>query len=152
MIRPATPSDRFICVSMAKEVYGPFMAEYGISFVEEDLLRTADLLIGLNQVLVVEHNDLVCGMAAWVVSPHPANSKIKVWQEILWCLKSKFNTDALLLIRAMEDKAQSVGANIIVLANLSLENEPTLRRIYGKRGYNYLETHYSRRGLDAPAL
>lgn len=147
MIRYAEPKDRDVCVLMAKEVYGPFMKDYGIDLVEEDLYKTTDYFIGMKQALVVEHDGEVCGMAAWVVTPHPANSKVKIWQEVLWCLKSKFKTDALLLIRAMESQASSVGANVMVLANLSIENEPALRRIYGKRGYNFMESHYSRRRL-----
>jgi len=145
MIRHATMNDVDACFNMAVEVYGDFMKGHGIPMIEKDLRKTVESFINSNQVLVVEHDNKVCGMAAWIVSGHPANQECKIWQEVLWCLKSKYKTDALLLIRAMENKALSVGANVMVLANLSEMNEPTLRRIYGKRGFSYMETHYSRR-------
>ena len=147
MIRKAVMNDQNACYLLAQEVYGQFMLEHGIQMIEADLRKTVEFFIKNEQVLVVEHDGIVCGMAAWMVSPHPANLSCKIWQEVLWCLKSKYKTDALLLIRAMEAMANSVGANVMVLANLSLENEPILRRIYGKRGFNFMESHYSRRRL-----
>ena len=145
MIRPAVIDDRDSVHWLCKEVYGDFMTANGITMVDSDLYKTVDLFITLQQALVVEHDGIICGMCAWLVSPHPANANCRIWQEVLWCLKSIHKTDALALIRAMEDKAKEANADVMILANLSLENEPKLRRIYGKRGFNYLETHYSRR-------
>ena len=144
VVRLATLEDIEQCVELAKKVYEPFLIAHGVPVVKEDLRYTARFLIGLNQVLVVEH-EKICGMAAWVIVEHPANRKCKMFQEILWCIESDYVTDALLLMRAIEKKAVELKVDVCILGNLSLQNEPRLRKIYGKRGYEYLETHYSRR-------
>lgn len=143
MIRNTNINDIGVCFDLAQEIYGPFMKDNGIEMVEDDLKETVKYFILSGQSVVVEHNGKVCGMAAWIVTAHPANSKAKIWQEVLWCLKTVYKTDALALIRAMEDKAKE--ADVMVVANLSFDNEAALRRIYSKRGFNFLESHFSRR-------
>ena len=144
MIRLAVKADAQACTDMAKNVYGDFMLLHGIEMVDEDLRKTVESFIKLKQVLVVERDGEVFGMTAWILVPHPANSKCKIFQEILWCCDSPNKMDALLLLRAIEAKSKELGANITVLANLSLENEPRLRRIYNKRGYQYMESNYAK--------
>jgi len=144
MIRLATIDDAQACYDLAKEIYGDFMLLHGIEIVEEDLRKTTDYFIKTNQVLVVERDNKVVGMTAWLLVSHPANSNCKIWQEILWCCNSPNKIDALVLLRAIEMKANELGADVIVLANLSLENEPQLRRIYSKMGYQYMESHYAK--------
>lgn len=144
MIRQATPKDREDCFNLAKKLYGKFMFEHGVALMEEDLFKTVDLFIENGQNLVVEQDGKVCGMCAWLVTGHPANFKCKIFQEVLWCMESKYKTDALLLLRALERKANESGAEVVVLANLALDNEKALGRIYGKLGYEFMESHYSR--------
>ena len=98
----------------------------------------------MNQVMVVERDKKVVGMTAWSLFPHPANTSCIIFQEILWGVNSPNKTDALCLLRAIEAKALELKANVVVLANLSLTNEPQMKRIYNKRGYRYLESHYAR--------
>ena len=144
MIRLATIKDKDACFNMAKSIYGDFMLTHGIEMIDEDLLNTVKFFIDSNQVLVVERDNQVVGMTAWLLVPHPANMNCIIWQEILWAVDSPNKADALLLLRAIEVKANELGANVIVLANLSLDNEPKLRRIYGKMGFQYMESHYAR--------
>lgn len=144
MIRQATPKDHDDCFNLAKSLYGKFMFDHGMPIVEADLSKTVYFFITSGQNLVVEQEGKVVGMCAWMVTGHPANQNCKVFQEVLWCIQSKFKTDALLLLRALERKANESGAQVIVLANLALDNENALRRIYGKLGYEFMETHFSR--------
>jgi len=144
MLRQAVIKDRDECFELAKEVYGEFMARYGIQLVEEDLRATVDYFIKAGQNLVIEQDGKVCGMTAWIITGHPANKNCKIFQEVLWCCKSKYKTDALILLRGLEARAKQSGVNITVLANLSLENEPKLRKIYGRMGYIYMESNYSK--------
>ena len=139
MIRLATMNDAQACQDMAKTVYGDFMMLHGIEMIDEDLRKTVDTFIKLNHVLVIERDGVVVGMTAWVLFPHPANSSCKVWQEVLWAVDSPNKTDALKLLRAIETKANEVKADVIILANLSLDNEPQLRRIYNKLGYVFMQ-------------
>lgn len=145
MIRPARLEDTEQCLQLAKEFYGSFMNACGVEMVDTDLRKTVVHFIFSGQNLVVEQDEKLVGMVAWIVVLHPANSKCKIFQEMLWCCKSKFKTDALLLLRGFERKARECGADVLVLANLSLNNEPSIRRIYGKMGYSYTESHYSKR-------
>jgi hypothetical protein len=148
MIRPATSSDTERCLILAKQFYGDFLFENGIEMVDDDLRRTVEYFIASGQNLVVEHDGLISGMVAWIISPHPANAQCKILQEVLWCCNSKILIDALLLLRGFERKAAESNADVVMLANLSLNNEPTLRRIYGRMGYVYTESHYSKRRIS----
>ena len=144
MIRLATLDDKQACFDLAKLIYGDFMLVHGIEMVDEDLRKTVEFFIKSNQALVIERDDKVVGMTAWLLVPHPANMKCKIFQEILWGVNSPNKTDALLLLRAIEAKAKEVEANVVILANLSLENESQIRRIYNKKGYAFMESHYSK--------
>lgn len=153
MIRLGDAGDIEKIIELVRSVYEPFLEKYGIPMNEENLRHTTAMLVKLKQTLVVEHdreedetrfNKTVVGVAAWGIVPHPANNSCKIFQEILWCIKGGQPMDALALLRAIEDKARELKADIIVLANLSLENESKLRKIYNRRGYEYMETHYSK--------
>lgn len=144
MIRLATISDTQACFDMAREIYGDFMLVHGIEIVNNDLWRTVEFFINSNQALVVERDNQIVGMTAWILVPHPANASCKIFQEVLWCCNSQSKTDALFLLRAIEAKANELGADIIVLANLNLDNESRLRRIYERMGYAFMESHFAR--------
>ena len=145
MIRKATAQDTERCLGLAKRFYGGFLSGIGIEIIDDDLRKTVEYFIATKQNLIVDYEGLVVGMAAWIITPHPANSKCKIFQEVLWCCNSPIKTDALLLLRGLEREAAESGSDLIMLANLSLENEPAIRRIYGKRGYIYAESHYAKR-------
>ena len=144
MIRLAIIKDADACFTMAKLIYGDFMLKHSMEMIDEDLKKYVEFFINSKQALVVERDGKVVGMTAWLLVPHPANKNCIVFQEVLWAVDSPNKTDALLLLRAIELKANEVGANVVVLANLSLDNEPKLRRIYNKMGYQYLESYYAR--------
>lgn len=145
MIRPAVLSDSDRCVELATKFYGNFMLAHGIEMRDEDLKKTVDYFISSGQNVVLERDGAIVGMAAWAITPHPANFRCKIFQEILWCCESSNLTDALKLLRALENRAIESEADIFMLANLSLDTEPALRRIYDKMGYQYAESHYSKR-------
>ena len=129
---------------LAMEFFASFLSKHGIPAIEQDVKNVALMALTARQILVVEHDGEVQGVTAWAVVPHPANSKIKIFYETIWCVKSKFKTDALLLLRALESEANIINADMILIANLSSENEEQLRRIFTKRGFTFLETHYSK--------
>lgn len=147
MIRHAITQDIDICVKLAKEFYGEFMIKHGIEMVDQDLYNTIRYFINTGQNLIVERDDGVVGMVAWTVTPHPANVKCRIFQEVLWCCKSPVLSDALLLLREFNREADKIGADVVMLANLSLENESVIRRIYEKMGYGYTESHYAKRRI-----
>jgi len=145
MIRQAELKDLDVCIDLAIEFFKPFLDKHHIPLNKEDLRKTAEQSIIAQKALVIEHNKEVQGVASWFVTNHPANFGIKIFYETIWCIKSNFKTDVLLLLRALEAKAKEVNADLILIANLSNERENQLRRIFCKRGFSFLETHYSKK-------
>lgn len=144
MIRHATMKDLDACVRLAIEYFEPFLFKHGVPVVVGDVRNVAIQAINSNQILVVEHDGEVQGLTAWAIIPHPANTGLRIFYETIWCVKSKFKTDTLLLMRSLEREANIANADLILMANLSNETEERLRRIYIKRGFDFLETHYGK--------
>ena len=144
MIRYATMNDLDACVSLCVEFFSGFLGSHGIPVIEHDVKLVAIQAITNKQLIVVEHDKEVQGIASWVCVPHPANQSYKIFYETIWCVKSKFKVDTLLLFRALEREAVRVGADLILMANLANDTEDQVRRIFLKRGFNFLETHYGK--------
>ena len=144
MIRRATHNELDVCVELAIEFFKPFLFNHGVPVIVQDVKNIAEMSILAGQVLVVEHDKKVQGLTAWAVVPHPANHNIKIFYETIWCVKSRFKTDTLLLLRELEREAVIANADLILMANLSTDHEAQLKRIYLKRGFQFLETHYSK--------
>ena len=144
MIRRATLADLKSCVALACEFFSPFLTSHGVPVRPDDVERIAIMSITKGQMLVIDHDGEICGVTAWIVDGHPANSKIKIFYEIIWCVKSKFKTDTLLMLRTMEREAKTSGAAFMVMANMATEIEEQMRRILTKSKYTFLETHYQK--------
>ena len=144
MIRDAKQSDLDACVDLARDVYGKFLEESGIEIVLSDIVITTEKMIDLKQVIVLEHDGEVVGMVAYVIAGHPANYRVKIIQELLWCCKGVHVTDGLSLLRAFEERAEKEKADIVIIANLHEHQSERLDKIYRKMGYKFMETHYVR--------
>jgi hypothetical protein len=144
MIRRATLKDIDDIVILAVEFFRPFLEKHGVPVIDTDIRTIAHMAIINNQVLVVEHDNLVQGVTAWAIVPHPANHKLKIFYETIWCVRSRFKTDTLSLLRALENEAKDAKADLMLMANLESEHEVQLRRIFHKRGFDFLESHYSK--------
>ena len=144
MIRKATMDDINDCVALMQEYFTQFLELHGVPVVYNDVWTTAKDTINARQLLVVDHDGKVKGIAGWAMVAHPANSQVKIFYETIWCVKSEFKMDALLLLRALEREAEKVKADLIVMANLSTKSELRLNRIFKKRGFNFIETHYGK--------
>jgi hypothetical protein len=147
LIRAVEDKDIGVCFDMTKQMYGDFMAKHGLAMNDKDLMNVVNMFVTKKQVLVLERAGKVVAMTAWTLSPHMANAKIIVYQEVLWCCNSPVKTDAFVMLRAIEKKAAELCADIVVLSNLSEMNEERLRRIYKLKGFEYLETHYAKRRI-----
>jgi hypothetical protein len=126
------------------EVYGDFLKKHGVSVNSDNLRTTTEAFIRTKQCIVVERGGKIVGVAGWQMSPHPVNYSCKIFQEVLWCLKSDNVMDASMLLKAIERKAVELKADIVILANLHIEHELQLRKIYMKLGYSFLESHYAK--------
>ena len=144
MIRFGKIKDLEDIVSLATEFFAPFLHDHGVDVIKDDVRNVAIQAIVNNRILVVERDNKVVGIASWMVIPHPANSRIKIFYETIWCVKSEHKTDALSLLRTLEGEAELVGADLMLMANLAEENEEQLKRIFVKRGFAFLETHYGK--------
>lgn len=144
MIRRATIDDIDDCVDLTIEFFGSFLSKHGIPILESDVRDVAKTYILNDQMLVIERDGLVLGITAWAIVPHPANRYAKIFYEMIWCVKSECKTDVLALLRAIEKEANKSDVDMIVMANLATESESQLKRIFEKRGYEFLETHYNK--------
>ena len=144
MIRLGKIKDLEDIVALTAEFFSPFLRNHGVEVIDDDVRNVALQAIVNNRILVVERDDKVVGIASWMVIPHPANSKMKIFYETIWCVKSNHKTDALSLLRTLEGEAELVGADLMLMANLAEENEAQLKRIFIKRGFSFLETHYGK--------
>ena len=146
MIRLAKTNDLKDLVTLAKQVYGEFLSKHHINFVEEDMNKLGIDLINADHVLILERDNKVVGMTAWSITGHPTNKDCKIFQEILWCCNSEHKTDALLLLRALEQKAKESNANVIIMGHFTKERMSAFDRIYKRMGYEFLEIQYSKSG------
>lgn len=144
MIRHAKLTDLEACTDLTCEFFSSFLTTRGVPVIRDDVKRIAQFYIQKGQCVVVEHDKQVCGVAAWLIENHPANQGIKIFYEACWCVKSKFKTDTLLLLRTMEREAKASGAVFMVMANLANEKENQIRNILTKKNYTFLETHYGK--------
>lgn len=144
MIRDARPDDLESLMTLTEKVYGTFLVRNGFLINQDSLRTTVKQYIEKKLCIVVERDDKIVGIAAWQLFPHLANYECIIFQETLWCLDSPNVMDASILLKAIERKAIELKANIIILGNLAIENEPQLRRIYSNLGYEYLETQYAK--------
>ena len=135
-------------IRLTEKMYAPVMAQHRIPFIHEDLAKLADILITAGNALVVERNDKIVGVAAWLIVSHPCNLKCRIFQELLWCVESEVPTDALSLFRALEVRAKEERVDVIVLGSIGPENELPMRHIYERAGYTFLENHFSKSGEE----
>jgi hypothetical protein len=144
MIRQALAKDIEPCVDLCIDFFKDMLNGGGIHVVREDVKAVAVKAVVEQKMMVIEHNGEVQGFVSWEVVPHPANHSVKIFYETIWCVKSKQKTDTLLLLRTLEREAEKAGAEIVVMANLFNKHESQMRRILLKRGYQYMESHFSK--------
>jgi hypothetical protein len=144
MIRQALAKDIEPCVDLCIDFFKDMLNGGGIHVVREDVKAVAVKAVVEQKMMVIEHNGEVQGLVSWEVVPHPANHSVKIFYETIWCVKSKQKTDTLLLLRTLEREAEKSGAEIVVMANLFNKYESQMRRILLKRGYQYMESHFSK--------
>ncbi len=142
MIRDPQIKDIPQMTALTKEIYGEFMTKHGMELNDTNLKTTVEAFVKTKSCIVCERGGKVVGIAAWHLSPHPGNYSLKVFQEVLWAVKSKIHTDSLALLKALHRKAVELKADVVVFVNLSIENEPKVRSVYKRMGFTYLESHY----------
>lgn len=142
MIRDPQIKDIPQMTALTKEIYGEFMTKHGMELNSANLKTTVEAFVKTKSCIVCEREGKIVGIAAWFLSPHPGNFSVKVFQEILWCVNSPNLMDASRLFKALENKAHELGANVIIMINLSSDNQKQLNTIYTKLGYDYLESYH----------
>ncbi len=144
MIRDPQIKDIPQMTALTKEIYGEFMTKHGMELNDINLKTTVEAFVKTKSCIVCERGGKVVGIAAWHLSPHPGNYSLKVFQEVLWALNSPEVMDASILLKALENKARELKADIVVMVALSAKNELRLRKIYINLGYTFLETQYAK--------
>lgn len=148
MIRPATLADVASCVDVGER----FHAQSGFAdfapFDEETFAKTLTLLVTGHLpggMFVVERDQQIVGIAAFVLFPSYFNGAALAAQELFWFVEPEHRDGAGAdLLMKMELAAQAAGASIFIMAALSTIKSEAMARVFRRRGYRALESTYIR--------
>jgi GNAT superfamily N-acetyltransferase len=108
----------------------------------EQLERLIDFLLERGAVFVAQAGEVVVGMLAVSVAPHPMSADL-VASEIAWWIEPerRGGSAAIRLLEAAEEWAADEGARSF---QMIAPAGSTLGRFYARRGYEQVETVYQR--------
>ena len=81
------------------------------------------------------------GMLAAIISPDPYTGEL-VATEMAWFVSPDNRGGGIRLLAEFEKRAKQVGCKRIIMAHLITEQTKQLEKLYERRGYVPLETHY----------
>jgi hypothetical protein len=87
---------------------------------------------------VLEADESVVGMTAYLLSPLFFNFSDFIAQEMFWFVAPKQRA-GMSMLDAMETSAKAQGAAALIMSALSGHRDPALARIYARRGYRASE-------------
>lgn len=108
----------------------------------DTLFDALKFIINNGIFLVAENKDNIIGVVGGILSPQVFNRNHIVSTEVFWWVKEEFRGKVgLRLLGEFEKKSKINGATHILFSTIGL-NEKAMNRLYTKRGYGLLETHY----------
>ena len=108
-------------------------------------VRTWSALIdlGFGRVLVLKRGAQVVGALGFFIVSDP-NDGAKVMQEAFWFVHPSARGAGLRLLLKYEEAARELGAKRISMAHINGLMDGKLAKLFEKRGYRAVETHYWR--------
>jgi GNAT superfamily N-acetyltransferase len=135
MIRKATADDLPRILDLGAE----FLALGPYAWVPLDLAAFETFCRGLLEVGVIFLSD--DGLIAGCLSPFYFNPSVVMAAELFWFARS----DGRALRQALEDWAKDQGCVALTCSGLANEREATIRRLYGRAGYDVTEVAFVKR-------
>jgi len=114
-------------------------------FDPETFVRTWGALIdlGFGRVLVIKRDGIVRGALGFFIVSDP-NDGAKIAQEAFWFVHPSARGIGLRLLAKYEETAREIGAKRISMAHINGLMDGKLAKLFEKRGYRAVETHYWR--------
>lgn len=135
MIRTATPDDLPEILDLGAQ----FLAVGPYAWVPLDRDAFAEFVLKLlDQGVIFLSDD---GMIAGCLSPFYFNPSVVMAAELFWFARSEGRA----LRQALEDWAKEQGCVALTCSGLANEREPTIRRLYGRAGYDVTEVAFVKR-------
>lgn len=146
IIRRAVVSDLPGVHEMMESFQAEGLEEYTLGHNRESAGAAAELFIRQHIGVVAIQDDKVIGCLGGCVTEFMLNSDSIVFQEILWYVapeKRSTGVGIKMLYKTME-LAKEVGATHMILAHTGKVLPEMLSKLYGKLGFEVLETQYIR--------
>lgn len=114
------------------------------SFNQEVFTETWTNLMNSNlgRILGAYRGSKLVGTLGFVINTDP-NDAALVSQEMFWFVDPNYRKgEGLKLLKYYEEIAKSIGVKRIGMVHLQSDNNDTLAKLFTKRGYRAIETHY----------
>lgn len=143
IVRQATGADEEACLRMARQFrdHSRYVEFQG----PDDALRALfQVLLEHGVIFVAEDEGGVVGMLALLVAPHPLTGA-RYADEVAWWMDPdcRDGRTAFRLLEAAEEWCCS--RHLICLRMVAPSDQPSVARIYLRRGYEAVETSYCKR-------
>jgi len=144
LIRKAQISDIDDLVKLSDEFFKEGLNDYGMEMGEDCVRASLNQYID-NLILFVAYKDgELVGFIGGTINYSTFNKNQIIAQETAWFVSKKHRngTIGLKLISAFENECKDSGANFVIMVHMNNLNSSKLYKLYGRRGYKVLETHY----------
>ena len=140
-IRRATVADLPAVVALCRNF--PLEGKLPMPLVPEVWLANWQMFLdkGIGVVIVSETEGTITGAIGGFIHPD-INSGEKTLSEAFWYVDPASRGHGLRLLAAFEESAQKLACKRILMIHLLTINAGPLERIYSRRGYTAIETHY----------
>lgn len=143
MIAPVDSKELYLLLDLAEEFYASskFLKGFDKDSFITNWARFIDLGVGAIFGYVNTNGEVV-GAIGGIASPG-VHGKALVANELFWFVSKKHSGVAgIRLIEKFESWAKEVGCEQIIMVSLSDLTPGKLKKIYERRGYTAMETHY----------
>lgn len=137
-IRNATFNDVEAVRELTKQMYNDSLNEYGIGYDDDVFNRVVPALI--NTTFVMEMDGVVVGVMAGSIVNGLASNDL-TYQESFWYVEKAHRGFGIKLLTFAENYCRTNNVKFFIIAHMG-NRETRLERIYKRRGFNILETHY----------
>ena len=137
------------------------ICKFGRSFAEESnagdfndlaFLKTIHTILSTNtgKVFILEIDNQIAGMVGVNAYKNYYNNNLRV-QEIFWWIDYQYrNTrDSIKLFNKVEEWAQEIGADEVMVSSTATMNVDKLEKFYTKKGFRKMDINYIRSLKDA---
>lgn len=137
-IRKAELKDLEAVRELAKQMYDDSLNEFGINY--NDTMFESIVPALINTTFVMELDDKLVGVLAGHIVNGLATNEL-TFQESFWYVEAKHRGHGLKLLTFVENYCRVSNIKFFIIAHMG-NRETRLERIYKRKGFNLLESHY----------